>query len=528
MKLLTKLIIVSAPVVAIIGVAIYTFSDATNGKDTDPGQVRIGKALKQAIAVLDALPPVAPLVARVETVQTSLPFEEFIAQSARVRQGDISQIRRDFPSVLQRFESAAASEADVLRIFSAAVGPHQKALPALDKWVAEEPNSYAALMARGTVLHKLGWHQRGGEYIPYTPKENLQEMTRLHILAADDFVSALSKTRYPIMAVAELIGIAMANGWKEESKKLFLAGERLYPASDSLFESYAPILYTEWGTGSVPAAQAFLRRAEENGVSLEARSHMARHLQRIEKYGHRAVPDGEWLARAVSFSEQHNTVSAWSERASVEKGQGRFEDALESLRRVAARTPNSVDVMTDIAEVLQNLNRPDDFKLAMRRAADLGSDWAQGEIIYDMIWQRKGEKRDWDKIRVECEASAEMLNRSGQNCVGGLYSDGLAGYPKDDSKAIVYFALAARQGHYQAQHDYGWMLINGMSVKADREKGLFYMRNSARQQFQPALNKLQQLGERTDNLEWKLTPLEDARRKFDRLRDRGAAWLGRY
>ena len=124
--------------------------------------------------------------------------------------------------------------------------------------------------------------------------------------------------------------------------------------------------------------------------------------------------------------------------------------------------------------------------------------------------------------------SAEMRNASGQNCVGGLYSDGLAGYPKDNVKAIKFFELAARQGNDQAQHDYAWMLIYGEGVKADRKKGLFYMRNSARQKFEPALNKLKQLGERTDNLEWQASPTDTARRNSKRSLDQGTTWTGRY
>ena len=124
-------------------------------------------------------------------------------------------------------------------------------------------------------------------------------------------------------------------------------------------------------------------------------------------------------------------------------------------------------------------------------------------------------KRDWDKLRKECETSAEMLNPWGQNCVAGLFFEGLAGYPRDRAKAIAFFELAARQGNERAQHDYGWMLIQGMNVKPDREKGLFYMRNSARHKFEPALQKLKQLGERTDNLEWKANPLEDRKRDLE-------------
>ena len=66
--------------------------------------------------------------------------------------------------------------------------------------------------------------------------------------------------------------------------------------------------------------------------------------------------------------------------------------------------------MADIAWVFRKLGHLEDAKQAMRRTADLGSNWAQGQIIADLVWERNGVKRDWDKLRKECETSAEMLN----------------------------------------------------------------------------------------------------------------------
>ena len=253
-----------------------------------------------------------------------------------------------------------------------------------------------------------------------------------------------------------------------------------------------------------------------------------RQLININSGNRFAIGKPDALPHAIEFSERVNTIDAWWWRSKVETSLDLHEASLNSLLRVAAKYPSSHAVMADITWVLNKLGRPDDYKLALRRTAELGSDWAQGQIIANMIWERHGEKRDWAKIRKECEVSADMLNPSGQNCIGGLYFEALAGYPKDHAKAIANFELAARQGNERAQHDYGWMLIQGMGVPPDRAKGIFYVRNSARQKFEPALGKLKQLGERTDNLEWKISPLEDAKRKMERLLDRGDAWQGQY
>ena len=523
MKTSIKVLLFAALGAAIMGAVAYAVLRSEDPKSR-ADQEKIGTDLRRAVGMLEAMPPV-PLLKLVSDVpSTPTSFGDEIQRQAKMRTGDISQIRRDFPAALLRFESGEISDSAAAIAVSAAHGPYDKAIPALDQWIAEEPNSYAALVTRGIVRYRLGWHWRGGDYVAYTPLENLAEMTRLQALAVDDFVSALSKTKYPVMAIGHLISIAVAQGWSDEAKKLYLAGERLNPSSDELFASYKQILYGEWGTGSLPAAKAFLRRAEENGVSLEARSELMRHLLNADGANRFSIGRPDALPHAVAFTDRYGTIDAWWWQSKVESSVGRYEYALKSLRRVIEKNSTSVDALGDMVTLLRKLNRPDDVKAAMRRIADLGSDWAQGEIINDMIWERNGEKRDWPKIRKECEMSAEMRNPSGQNCVGGLYSDGLAGYPKDNAKAIQFFELAARQGHSQAQHDYAWMLIHGQAVKADREKGLFYMRNSARQKFEPALNKLKQFGERTDNLDWKASAAETTKWNLKRLLDRGAEW----
>lgn len=527
MRVTSRMLLHAALISAAAGVAAYIVLE-TKEPNSHKAQEEIGTALRRAVAILEAAPPVPALKQISNAGSAPISIEDEIQRQAQVRNGDISQIRRDLPGALLRFESGEISESATGMAVSAAHGPFEKAFPALDRWIAEEPNSYAALVTRGIVRHRYGWHLRGGDYVVYTPKENLADMSRLQALAVEDFVAALSKTKYPVMAVDHLISIAVAQGWGEEAKKLYLAGERLSPSSDELFGSYKQILYGEWGTGSLPAAKAFLRRAEENGVSLEARSELMRHLLNMESANRYSIGQPDALPNAVAFCERYGTIDAWWWRSKVESSVGRYEDSLKSLLHVIEKYPTSTDALGDMVTLLRKLNRPDAVKAIMRRTADLGNDWAQGEIIGDMIWERNGEKRDWPKIRKECEMSAEMRNPSGQNCVGGLYSDGLAGYPKNNAKAIKYYELAARQGNDRAQHDYGWMLIQGMGVKADREKGVFYLRNSARQNFEPALGKLKQLGERTDNLEWKATPLETAKRNVERMLDRGATWAGRY
>ncbi len=524
-----KFLIVAVLVAGAVAALSITRS-SISGTDSSEraGEKKIGVSLQKALALLDAMPPLPPLAPLVATAQVPKPSDVVIEQRARIRFGDISDMRHNLPLALARFEAGLASEDEVNSTIAVAYRSNDKSLDSLDKWVAEEPGSYAALVARGIVRSHLGWHARGGDYIPYTPTENLAEMTRLHLLALDDFVLALNKSRYPVLAISELLGISKAHGWKDESKKLFLAGERLSPSSDTLFSRYSSILYLEWGTGSVAAAKAFLRRAEENGVSLEARSALTRHLANADSGWRYSIGKPDALAYAVEFSKRNDTVDAWWWRSQVESSLDRPEDALKSLRRVVEKYPDSAGAMGDIAGVLRKLNRIEDFKLARRRTADLGNDWAQGQIIADMIWERNGEKRDWERIKKECETSAEMLNPSGQHCIGGLYMEALAGYPRDDAKSVAYYELAARQGDDRAQHDYGWSLIQGSGVKQDREKGLFYLRNSARQKFEPALNKLKQLGERTDNLEWQATKLESAKRDLEVRLDRGATWQGRY
>ncbi len=483
----------------------------------------IKNALELAVLQLNASLPM-PKLAIIPKANIAAPSaQEIIARNAKLRSGDISDFRSALTNAVANFEAGTGSDREILKVMESISRPYEAMLVALDKWVAEnEPNSiYAALIARGQMRRKFGWHARGTDYIPYTHEQNFTELSKWNKLAVEDFVAAIPKSKYPINATASLIYDAIDYSHADLKDKLYKAGEKIFPASEALFNHYSVGLFHENGGGSIPAAQAFLVRATKNGVPEDVRESVTQRLANIYANNYKIGEYRSALAYTIEQTKQKDNAGTWLARAEEERRAKLYEEALVSTQRALKHEPAHARALNEQAYILLQLSRPDEAKAARRLAADLGDNWAQHLIIDDLVWERNGETRDWVKIRAECEASAAMLNPTGQTCMGGMITDGVAGFTRDNAKEIAWYELAARQGDSKAQYNYGWMLYQGMGTKPDQEKGIFYLRNSARQGFDMALKKLIQLGERTDNLEWKASNWESFTRWVRRVKDRG-------
>ncbi|MNP31593.1 Beta-lactamase HcpA precursor [compost metagenome] len=76
--------------------------------------------------------------------------------------------------------------------------------------------------------------------------------------------------------------------------------------------------------------------------------------------------------------------------------------------------------------------------------------------------------------------------------MGWLHENGY-GVPKDNSKAIEYYALAVEQGHSTGQHNLGYFYEQGIGVPKDENKAFEYYTLSAQQGDSNGQRKLGEL-----------------------------------
>ena len=108
-------------------------------------------------------------------------------------------------------------------------------------------------------------------------------------------------------------------------------------------------------------------------------------------------------------------------------------------------------------------------------------------------------EKSFDTIVELCRYGATLGSGVGSNCIGSLFFEGgSAGvpYPNNPAQAIAWHLLGARAGHYNSQHDLGWILYTGRggSVESETAKrtGIFWMRRAAEQGHHFAKLKLEE------------------------------------
>jgi TPR repeat protein len=74
-----------------------------------------------------------------------------------------------------------------------------------------------------------------------------------------------------------------------------------------------------------------------------------------------------------------------------------------------------------------------------------------------------------------------------------MYATGDWTRPKDPTKAVYWYRLAAERGHHDAQYNLGFMYILGEGVTADVAEGLLWLHRSADQGNRSAMRLLADL-----------------------------------
>lgn len=456
---------------------------------------RIGQLLRESIAVVNGLQVPGELAQDREIEPRQMP--SIPDQLRALGKEDLSLARDTITAAQLAYERGEARESAVFSAIEVFNKPRPRLATALDRWIAEEPDAYAPWLARAVQRDALAWQARGGDFAHKTPEENFREMTRFHRLAAEDLRRSLEHSRRPIASIVSLMWVATASGYREAVRDLFMAGLRLSPRSYALHRGYLVQLFPKWG-GSFELGEALLRDAQVRGLtafdlgSLKLMMFQERNRERILSDPRAAI------GVAAQYTKVHDSAQSWLWRGVAEREHGMLAEASESLRKAIEHAPEWPDAHEELAYLHKLRGNARDAVRVYEQAALLGSYYAQEQLSRAYLYGELGLAKDMITARKRCEEAAAMLNPWGEFCMGALYVDGLAGMPRDDVRAVYWFRRAAEQGDATAQHDLGWMLIQGRGAAADREQGLFWLRKAALQDHEYAKAKLEQLGEPLD------------------------------
>jgi tetratricopeptide (TPR) repeat protein len=407
-----------------------------------------------------------------------------------LKAGEYARLDAEMSALQQAYRAGAIDDEAAAEPYYLLVDSDPDLRAAYDGWVAARPNSYAARLARGFYLTRMGYLARGTD-------------RQAHFKAATaDLERSLKLDRRPTLSYGTLIWIAQGVGAPEVAvgylDDAITLDQRVFTARLTYFGSLRP----EWG-GSLERMEAMLK--DWKGAVSEKQY---RRLQAM-------LVDAQWrtklepMAKLVEAKHYQQAIAGYSKvleqtpvlRAYAMRGYsylqlGDNEKAIADYNRVLEVDPEGGCCSGTRANRARAYLKTGKIDLAvedLRHAAARDDAFAARELAMIYAFGRYGFKRDYAAAKPYCERSAKQGDPLAMYCLGSIYHAGL-GTPKDLPAAAYWFSSAGARGVLDAQTDAGIMYWQGEGVPRDPDRAAQWWRLAAAQGTQRAADKLWEHG----------------------------------
>ncbi len=224
---------------------------------------------------------------------------------------NIDAVEHMFSDLQGRFEKGRASEYELLDAYKAFYQREDRYRPQLNNWIQRYPQSASAYLARGVYYLKLGWFRRGTGYISQVPRENLEYLEQMLVLAKNDLEMSLRLNPSSYLTILHLLNIAQDDGDDRTARKYLALGNAVLPSNFLVRARYLIHLTPKWG-GSYGRMDQFITECQAQGVP----------------------QDKIALLRAIKLDDQG---TAAEERGNVLEARAAFQEALVLSRPAGAR-----------------------------------------------------------------------------------------------------------------------------------------------------------------------------------------------
>jgi tetratricopeptide (TPR) repeat protein len=190
----------------------------------------------------------------------------FVVVPARAAQMDALSLLRagkfqeldDYYSAFQRQFDAGKISGDELRNEFRSFYRTDRDLEAkLDGWVRAFPKSYVARLARAIYYKRVGFEERGEEYISKTSAERIRNMDSALGKAIRDFGASMEMERKPFLSYFHVLDISNQYAGVPYTRQLYEKAVALSPTSFGLRLKFMKALEAKWG-GSLQEMRAFM------------------------------------------------------------------------------------------------------------------------------------------------------------------------------------------------------------------------------------------------------------------------------
>jgi hypothetical protein len=182
-----------------------------------------------------------------------------------LERNDVASLDKYFQGIQRDFENGSLSEDDLRNAFRPIYVLDAKGVKNLTSWAARAPRSYAAHLARGIYLKKVGEKVRGEKFVQEIPVEKLTEANEYFARANRELRKSLPLTSKPYLSIFHMLSIAQWMGKQSDAEILLAVANKMYPSNAMSRCRFVKILLPRWG-GSYAEVDAFIAHTRKEGV----------------------------------------------------------------------------------------------------------------------------------------------------------------------------------------------------------------------------------------------------------------------
>ena len=364
------------------------------------------------------------------------------------------------------------------------------------EWVQAMPRSYAAHWLCGAMWNEGAWHIRTGKFAHEVSHAQFAIMRERLLHARALFLKAAELSPRPVQVLALLANNHFAAGDEEQAERYLKRAEKAVPWYPSIHAVRLTFSLPQWG-GSQEAIEKAMERARAAGVEEDellyfedhyvARPHETPTPGAEQTYWVRAIAERPTWSRLESLGNYHWRLKHWHEVPPI-------------ADRLIALDPDRPEGYYMRAAAHEASGKHVAALLDYRMAVALGHDFSTEHLVRAHIQGFFGlPPKDWKKIDALCRYGAALGVPAAANCVGStFYEAKILGEPFrfDITQSLSWHLLAARGGHFNAQHDVGWLLFAqrapGVEPELAKRVGVYWLRRAAEQGQPYAQQKLKQ------------------------------------
>lgn len=369
-------------------------------------------------------------------------------------------------------------------------------IDACAQWVETQPKSYAAHWVCGKVWQQGAWEART-EKLARDVSQDRFDMMRERLDRSNRLLQhALTLSDRPIQAMTALADNLHLLGQHRDAELALNRARAMMPSHADSYAVAANYAMPQWG-GSVEEVKTVIEDARKAGANADDVSYMQDH--NVARPWLTATPGAEraYWETAIASHPTYDRLRRLLLHLAYLKI---WRDARDVADRLIGSYPEQAEPHYWRGRANEALGNIAAALADYRMAATMGHDTSIEHLIRAHLNGTLGlPAKDVQALAELCRFGAALGSGSAANCLGSSHWDGtLPSLPRDPIQALAWHLQSSRAGHYNSQHDIGWLLLTnrGPSAKPELVKsvGVFWLRRSAEQGHSFAPKKLKDAG----------------------------------